>query len=427
MGFELTSNLVQSFIFTWFISSFFGYKLSGMIKNWGFLITSIIIFFTISYLNSIIPYDGILACIYILIYVLYAEIFLKGSLPHHIFISVFIFSIVFTTSGIFLFLGTYISGGTLVEFITTQSLLRIVLITMLRVLEYVIFKSVIKINSSYSLTIKEWALFVTLPLMTWIMMITLTSAAMTSGKILNYMLRASILMVAINVILCFFMLKIKQDSETKLNYELLKMQYNNIRSTEANMKALYESTYSLKHDLDKHLFALKEMAKNNNCDDITNYVDKVIDSANDSTQKIVFTGNDIFNAIVNAKLELCKQEGITVNIRVDKEAATFLNTETIVVVLGNVLDNAVEAAKNTEDKIINFFVKLKQEYVSVYVENSFNKNYSNTNLKTTKQKSEEHGFGVKNVKKAVERNGGMVDFYEDENEMFCCDILLKKQ
>ena len=68
------------------------------------------------------------------------------------------------------------------------------------------------------------------------------------------------------------------NKETKLNTELtlLKMQYENVKETEENLAALYESAYSLKHDLEKHFIAIRTTAEQNNDKSIIEYVDSII-------------------------------------------------------------------------------------------------------------------------------------------------------
>ncbi|MFQ9126328.1 MAG: GHKL domain-containing protein [Butyricicoccaceae bacterium] len=44
-------------------------------------------------------------------------------------------------------------------------------------------------------------------------------------------------------------------------------------------------------------------------------------------------------------------------------------------------------------------------------------------MTTTKVKCSQHGFGIKNIRQAVERNQGMLEFFE-QNNRFECDILL---
>ena len=423
---ELISNLIQTITITWFITNFFGFKRENKLNTIPFILVWLLVFVEISFMNAIILYEGILAGISILTYIMYARIFLKGRLEMHCFISIFSFSIIFATSTIFFFVGISLSGETVIDFATKMSLIRTVLLFLLRILEFIIFKAIIRVNSEYALTMKEWFLFTTMPFLTWIMMTFLSSAVISSYTVLPQMLYASLIMLAVDIVIYYFMFKIKQDSGIKLNYELLKMQYNNIISTEANMKALYESTYSLKHDLDKHLFAVKELADKNACSEISSYIKHIIKDTEKSVQKVVFTDNDIFNAVINTKLELCRQKNIVTIVNIDNAAVTYLDNKYISVLFGNLLDNAIEAAEKAEPRLINISVTQKGNYISVCTENTYNKNYSDITLKTTKKNDFEHGFGTKNIRKVVEENNGMIQYFTNENGLFCCDILLEK-
>ena len=423
---ELFSNLLQTFILTWFISNFFGYKYEGLIKGIGFLSAWIITFAELTLVNRLIVYEGMVAAISIITLIVYAKMFLKSSFLAHSFLVVFSYAIVFSASSIILFLFSYLSGNNIESLILDFNIWRIAMILLIRSVEYIIFKFIIKVNDEYILTKKEWVLFISMPLMTWVAVTFMTNAAIMSEEILSYMFYIAVIMVFINVITYYFMIKIKKDSNTKLEYELLKMQHENIKSTESNMKALFESIYSLKHDLDKHLFAVKDMAERNDCKEIEKYISGIIAHSALSVQKVIFTDNDIFNAIINTKLAICKQKKITTTVNIDNEAVSYLQNECITVIFGNLLDNAIEAAEKTTQRALSLVVTLKREYVSVYMENSFDKAYSDITLETTKKNKTAHGFGTKNVRRVVEEYDGMYQHFLGDTGRFCSHILLPK-
>ena len=107
------------------------------------------------------------------------------------------------------------------------------------------------------------------------------------------------------------------------------------------------------------------------------------------------------------------------------DAIKCIDASHITVLFGNIIDNAIEAAEMSEEKIINISVRIQGQYVSIYIENSFNSQYSNINLITTKKDKNLHGFGMKNVKRIVEECNGMMQCFA-KDEMFCCDILLRR-
>lgn len=222
------------------------------------------------------------------------------------------------------------------------------------------------------------------------------------------------------------MYKIKQDMEIKQDFELLKLQYDNIKNMEMNMKALYENTYSVKHDLEKHLLAIKSMSDLGNNDEISEYIENIFDKKLNAVQKIVFTDSDVFNAIINTKLELCNQKGIFPSINISKDAVNCMKKSDIAVLFGNILDNAIEAAEKSNEKILILNIQMQGEYISIYIENSFQSKYSNIDLKTTKKSKARHGFGTKIIRNIVEENNGMIQYFVNDTGMFCCDILYKK-
>ena len=72
------------------------------------------------------------------------------------------------------------------------------------------------------------------------------------------------------------------------------------------------------------------------------------------------------------------------------------------------------------------FIYKEGKYVSIYIENSYNASFSDINLKTTKKGQAKHGFGTKIIRKVVEENDGMIQYFINDSGMFCCDILYKK-
>lgn len=423
---ELVANFLQTLIWAWFITSFFGCKHDGVIRNSGFIGVTLLAFFVISYINTLVVYDGLLSGILIVVYVMYAQLFLKGSLGEHVFINVYTVAIVFTISSVLIFIASYFSGINTEGIIADLTMWRFVAIILCRLFEFLVFKCIVKINAKSALTKKEWFLFTAMPLATWIAVVFMTNATINAPEVLKEMFYIAIIMVVVNIITFFFLSKIKEDAQTKMDYELIRMQQDNVKTMETNMKALYESTYSVKHDLEKHLLAVKTMVETGKYSDVSGYIEDIVATLND-VQKVIFTDNDVFNAIINSKLAICKSKDIFPSINVSNEAISFINTSDVVVLFGNLFDNAIEAAEKTSNKIIVLNISTKRDYVAICMENSFDASFSDVNLITTKSDKAVHGIGTKNIKRIVEENDGMIDYFVNDDGMFCCDILLKRK
>lgn len=422
--YETISNIIQNFLMIWFISSFCGYKYSGKIKYICLLTAVISSSFVISVINRFAGYDGILSAASIILFLLYAQICLKDSVWVHIFISLFSMVVVFTIASTVLIATSNISGTQLDKLITEFSGARLTVLCLCRAIEFCVFKFILYIKKKYSLSYKEWLIFIIIAFLTWIEIILFTKAAIIYNGIGHYMFGASIAAIIINILMYYFIAYVNKAMELKTELALLTMQYNNVKSTEKNMKALYENTYGLNHDLEKHFMCISTLAEKADTDGIIKYTDNILNRQLYKMQKIMFTQNDVFNAIMNIRLEICKSKNIYPSINVNEDAISEIPSEDIVILFGNIFDNAIEAAEKTEEKIIILNVQLQGEYISVYMENSFNGELLK-DLQTTKQNKSEHGWGMKNIRKVVDKHDGLMKCFTDKN-LFCCDILLKR-
>ncbi len=421
--FELTSNLLQVFIYTWFVTGLFGFKEKNIKSILMFVLTVIIGFSILSFINEAVLYDGLLSGFVTLTVTIYSCTILKGSFFKHIFVNIFATAIIFTLASLAIFITSHISGKYAGYMISVLSLWRVAGVCFCRLCEYLIFRAIIKINMEYTLAKKEWILFITLPAATWVALTFMTQAVLVSNEILKYMFYIIFILILIDIVIIYFMFKMKQDADVKLENEMLKMQNESMKHTEKDLRAMSENTYSLQHDLKDRFLTVRTLAEAGKCDEIISYANNVCDNEISDDLKVIFTENDVFNAIINTKLELCKQKNIFCNAAIQSEAADHIETTDLSVIFGNMFNNAIEAAEMTKERLIIFKVQIQGDYVSIYMENSYNPDCSDTNLNTTKKEKAGHGYGTKNMKKTIKEIGGMIDFFVNKQGRFCCDIL----
>ena len=96
--------------------------------------------------------------------------------------------------------------------------------------------------------------------------------------------------------------------------------------------------------------------------------------------------------------------------------------------MSNILDNAVEAAEESDEKFITLTTNKVNTYESVVVSNSCVSppNVADGRLKTTKGDSQRHGFGLKSVIKVLKKYNGDLDWeYDEEAREFSVTMILK--
>ena len=194
---------------------------------------------------------------------------------------------------------------------------------------------------------------------------------------------------------------------------LLNLQNECMQANSREIESMYESVRALRHDLKNHLLSISAMAGENDIAGIQKYTDRLLQMQVKNDKVIMFSGNPVLDAIINSKFTAAEHVGIR------------FHTIITAVLIGNALDNAIQAAAGSEEKTIHLHIQPQGAYTSVEISNSIGQPVleGNPALYTTKADRLRHGFGVKNMRKVVEKYQGMMQFYE-EGGRFVCDILL---
>lgn len=195
----------------------------------------------------------------------------------------------------------------------------------------------------------------------------------------------------------------------------------------------------LRHDMKHHMNELKLLAIKNGDLFIQEYIDSMEEFIKDP-KEIVSSGNMEIDSILNYMLQRAREGLREVKAQVQLPS-DMSHSFDINVILGNLLENAIEAARETEEKLLDVKVKLKQGVLRIEVENSFGQELliekpskgSNNSMEgvlrndirlyTTKRDKGEHGIGLVSVRKIVEKHNGIMEIYPKENHFFVKLIL----
>lgn len=209
----------------------------------------------------------------------------------------------------------------------------------------------------------------------------------------------------------------KQQLEmTQLRNEMLEQ---SIRSAEQNFNIWKRSLHDYKHNI----INLTTLAEKNDIDGIKEYLEKERESL---SHKFLYykTGNDSVDAVLNvAKQETEKSKIIyMVNAKVPQDCKVA--SADFCTLLGNLLDNAREAAEKEQDPYIRVNIKQVKSYIVIVITNKFT-GY-NPQLKSTKLDKEFHGMGIKSVKQIVKKYDG--EFVtEQDKDKFTVKVMLNNE
>ncbi|MDR1771114.1 MAG: GHKL domain-containing protein [Hungatella sp.] len=180
------------------------------------------------------------------------------------------------------------------------------------------------------------------------------------------------------------------------------------------MKSSLEATLSIKHDMKNHLLALQSLAQNHCHDELMQCLNDIITACEYQTA-FSNSGNVIVDSILNFKLQeaskLNAEIFLDINLPKDLQFPAF----DMATILGNLLDNAIDALMTIENRrMISVKIKYGKGQFIIKISNTFNGIViERTNTLFTKKDGGNHGLGIKNIKRILEKYDGSMDIEYD--------------
>lgn len=196
------------------------------------------------------------------------------------------------------------------------------------------------------------------------------------------------------------------------------------KKIEADRKNIND-TRKIKHDMKNHMYAIKNMAKNNMSKDIITYTNDILGKI-EGEKVYINTGNYLIDGILNVKFEEIKNQGIDFKYDVKIPEGIKLPEFEVITILGNLLDNAIEGVKLIKDnRYIEVFISYKDSNLLIKIVNTFDGLVIKDNKGFISRKGEKayHGIGLENVREQVEKSNGYMNI-DTGNCMFTVDLFI---
>jgi sensor histidine kinase YesM len=232
-----------------------------------------------------------------------------------------------------------------------------------------------------------------------------------------FMILAIMIIFGINLLTFYQQDALSIVHENKLKLNLLAQEKEYLVSQCQIMQASEERIRSYRHDIKHHLSIVKGLSEKRQGENAVKYLESLLGGIMED-EICSNTGNLAFDSIINHKLRDAKRDGIDLQLNIlVPESFDNIELSDIAIILGNLLDNALEATNKTENKWIKVVAKYDKGALFIEVENSFDGKilYSDTEdeegqrqIISSKSKKG-HGYGLKNVRQAVDRCGGHME------------------
>lgn len=190
------------------------------------------------------------------------------------------------------------------------------------------------------------------------------------------------------------------------------------------VKQQYDEMKRQRHDMKQHYSVLENLLIQEKYGLMEEYLLKSIESI-ENRENLIYIDNEYVNAILNRKISYARERKIDVSINLP-EKFSGVDEMDLCNLLGTLMDNAEEACeKVTGKKMIELTMAQDADKIFIEIKNSIKESVltGNKELITSKSDKSTHGYGMKTIKKIMNKYEGHMDIWEEKGK-FCINLVL---
>lgn len=195
-----------------------------------------------------------------------------------------------------------------------------------------------------------------------------------------------------------------------------------------SQKAASEAINQKYHDLKNCLLSLQAEEEGPQSAPVREQLSAEIEAIMKPLTANLDTGNEYLSIILSDKIQVCQEKHIRLTPYVDGRRLGFISGLDLCVLVGNALDNCIEASTALPEELRDIHVNISASHGMASL--SFQNYYDGTIRKdrqgrilTIKKDSQNHGYGIKGIRQIVEKYDGAMDIDATENQFLLSIVL----
>lgn len=231
---------------------------------------------------------------------------------------------------------------------------------------------------------------------------------------MNTAIIVTVCISALCIIALILFFPLKKFLYNMIDKRIERFQSDIIEKQMREIQNMYRQIRGWRHDYRNHIQNMKIQLYEKNYGKLEEYLEQLAEDL-DTVDTVIKTGNVMADAILNSKLSVAEKMNVQTNVKVSIPEKIQMSDVELCSVLGNLLDNAIEACSNLpeNERFIRIYIgRLKgQLYCSV----------QNSAGKVKKEKGEylstkegEHGYGLFRIDRVAKKYGGYVNRQNEE-------------
>lgn len=217
----------------------------------------------------------------------------------------------------------------------------------------------------------------------------------------DYMVFFMAVLLFVNIMIVFYVEALRKNEKEKYLAELTEQHCHLQIEYYQQLLEKQQETKALWHDIKKYTAAMQAVAAQNDSEQLRQIAQAAAD-AYERVKDISAVGNPVVDALLNQYLRSAKENQIQVLLDITIPEVLAISTLLLSVVIGNTFDNAIEACRliAPEKRMIHLQLRKQNRILFYSIENPY------IDAVTQLRVGKHHGYGLKNVERAVNQNNG---------------------
>ena len=234
-------------------------------------------------------------------------------------------------------------------------------------------------------------------------------------------LAISLCLACMNILLFYMINDILKREIRVRESDIFRLRAKNQTDTYRSISENFVKQRKVTHEYKNQILCIESLINTGNYEGLKNYIKNI--SGHLSTElDYIKTNNVIVDAILNSKYRETLEKGIMFIFQLNDLSTIEIEDEDIVVILSNLLSNAIEACeKYSGKKVIKLKFIKEGDNIIISVKNTYNGKLEirDGEIQTSKlYDSDEHGIGINNIIDVIEKYQGSYTIQNDKEEFY---------
>ncbi|MBR6580265.1 MAG: GHKL domain-containing protein [Ruminococcus sp.] len=272
-----------------------------------------------------------------------------------------------------------------------------------------------KKNSQENVSAVEWIASITIPISSMYIIIIFLQYISTISKAKT--VAGIVVILFINTLVFALYDRLSESNKAKLDSAIFEQEKKFYYEQCQYMQQNEENIRSFRHDMKNHLFTVAENIRTGEYEQAESYIKSMVNDKLYNEKIYSSTGNIAIDSVLNYKLNEAAGKNICINADIKVPSDIVVDPTDITSIVGNLLDNSINAVSELSAENREIIIKLSYDRGRLFIaiQNKFDGAVKISDGRPiTKKDTAEHGYGLKNVERTLEKYNGQIEYQHSD-------------